>query len=347
MRRILYAFAPVTIAIVFALATCARAQVEPGIVGPNAAPPGPQPRLKILDPVYNFGTALQGAAVRHTFTVRNTGRGVLEIRGLKTSCGCTTGKPSRDRLEPGQDAQIDVIFDTSFQRGHRVRTITVNTNDAQNPAGILTLQGDVKVEVEALPEQVAFGLVHQGAELSRQVTISDLTGAKDFKVDQITNSSPFIKVARTARKDGKPGAILDIALLKNMPVGTFDDTVKIVTNRAPLQVDVFGTVSGDLNVSPPQVSFGIVPQGQDVIRILKLTNGGPHAVKVLSVYSNNSSVNAIVEPVAQGKEYKITVQLRRNTPKGQLHGQLAIRTDDPNQSTVTVPFYAIVGGFTG
>jgi hypothetical protein len=58
-------------------------------------------------------------------------------------------------------------------------------------------------------------------------------------------------------------------------------------------------------------------------------------------------VAAKVDPVTAGKEYKITVELRKGTPDGQLRGQLSIKTDDPQQPLLTVPFYGIVGAFEG
>jgi len=130
-----------------------------------------------------------------------------------------------------------------------------------------------------------------------------------------------------------------------MPVGPFDDTVKITNNRVPLQVDVFGNVTGDLNIDPAQVSFGLVPHGQDVVRIFKLSNQGPHPVKVLDVASSSPAVEATAEPVAAGKEYRVTVTLKHGTPDGQLRGNLTIKTDDPEQATLSVPFYAIVGNY--
>ena len=63
------------------------------------------------------------------------------------------------------------------------------------------------------------------------------------------------------------------------------------------------------------------------------------------ITSNAVAVSASAEPVADGKEYKITVQLRGGTPDGQVRGQLLIKTDDPEQQTLNVPFYGIVGKF--
>jgi uncharacterized protein affecting Mg2+/Co2+ transport len=81
------------------------------------------------------------------------------------------------------------------------------------------------------------------------------------------------------------------------------------------------------------------------VRIFKLSNQGKRPIKVLDVASSSPAVGAIAEPVTPGKEYKVTVTLRHGTPDGQLHGNLTIKTDDPDQATLNVPFYAIVGQF--
>ena len=342
MRRIL-------IALVAALmiAGVAAAQDESGseIPGINAAPPGPQPKIEIINPLYNFGTALEGTMVNYTFRVKNAGHGELLIRGIKPSCGCTVAKPSANHLAPGEVADIAVGFDTRFQKGHQTRTITLLSNDPNSPSSMMTMQGTVRQQVAVTPAQVAFGDVRKGTEETREVVIDDLTNQAGFSVGDVSNSSPGIKVSKEPRKDGKPGALLRVSLLKTMPVGAFDDTIKVTTNRIPVQVDVFGTVTGDLNLDPAQVSFGIVPKGQDVVRILKLSNTGPRDIKVLGLSSSSPSVIARAEPVKPGREYKITVVLKHGTPEGQLRGQLAIKTDDPEQTTLDVPFYAIVGQF--
>ncbi|WP_304827087.1 DUF1573 domain-containing protein [Candidatus Binatus sp.] len=343
MRRIFLALA---IGLLIAGTTRAEQSINPNIPGGNSAPPGREPKAVVDTSLYDFGTALEGKQITHTFRIKNAGRGYLDIRGVKTSCGCTTGTPTKTHIAPGDESEIAVMFDTHFQKGHQVRTITASTNDPNNPQVPMTMQGTVKQQVAATPAEVAFGSVRKGAEATREIVIDDLVGGSTaFKVGPVSNSSSSIKVVQEKRTDGKPGAMLKITLLKTMPVGTFDDSIKVTTNRVPLNVDVFGTVSGDLNIDPAQVSFGIVPRGQDIVRIIKLSNEGSRNVKVLDVSSSTPTVVASAEPVKSGKEYKLTVTLKRGTPEGQLHGNLTIKTDDPEQSTLAVPFYAIVGQF--
>jgi hypothetical protein len=313
----------------------------------GAASSGGVPKAEAIDPMYNFGAAPSGPPVKHVFKIRNAGAGTLTIDGVTTSCGCTAAKPTKNSLAPGEESDIAVTFDTISEKGPSTRTITVVTNDPKQRQLELTLKGDLRAQVEAAPPFVAFGIVKHGVEKTSRVTIADLVNDKELQVGPITNSSVNVKVSQEPRTDGKPGAMLTVTLLKSMPVGPFDDTIKVTTSRAPLNIAVYGTVTGDLTVSPAQVSFGIVPHHQSALRIVRLTNAGGQAINVLGVTSSNQSVTAAVEPIKAGKEYKVTLELRPNTPDGALRGAIAIRTDDPQETWVNVPFYGIVGSFKG
>jgi Protein of unknown function (DUF1573)/Flagellar-associated PapD-like len=330
-----------------------------GLQGITGATAGGTPKAEAGDKIYDFGTVLNAVPVAHVFRIRNAGTGTLIIGGVQTSCGCTAAKPTKNEVAPGEETEIGVSFDTRFDKGPATRTITVFTNDPKAQQIVLTMKGDVKVQVEAAPAQIAFGDVRHGTAQTRQVLLTDLVtgqastaqsgvkGNPDFKVSSVTNSSPNIKVEPGPRNDGKPGAALTVTLLKTMPLGAFDDTIKVATSRAPVDITVFGTVQGDITVKPAQVSFGIVPHRQGTLRMVRLVNAGARAMRVTGVSSSNASVSAKVEPITPGKEYRVTLALRPNTPDGALHGLIAITTDDPEQQTVSLPYYGIIGSFRG
>jgi hypothetical protein len=306
-----------------------------------------QPRIQLLDPNYNFGTVTNGVPVVHTFKIRNAGSGNLVIGAVNTSCGCTAARPTRTTLAPGEESDIKVTFDTRFDKGPATRTITVLNNDSKDPQAELTIKGDVKVQVAATPSEVAFGNIKHGTEPTRQVLVTDLVNGRPLKITRISKSNPDISVTVVAPPNRKAGAAINVMLLKAMPAGPFDDTIKLVTSRAPLDISVFGTVQGDITVNPPQVSFGIVGRHQPAQRVVRLLNEGDRTVNVTGVSSSSQNVRAAVEPVTPGKEYKITLELAPDTPDGAIRGRLAIHTDDPNQQTVSLPFYGIVGSFRG
>jgi hypothetical protein len=305
------------------------------------------PQVQALDRIYDFGHVYNGTTVKHTFRLKNAGTAPLIISAVRTSCGCTAAQPTKSQLLPGEESDIAVSFDTRSDHGPATRTITVITNDPGHQQLELTMRGDVKVQVEVNPSIAVFERVTRGSEQSQRVTLTDEMGDRTFKVGAITNANPYVKVASQPSPGPKPGALLTITLLKTAPAGPISDMVKVSTNRVPVEIPVSGTVLGDINVNPPQVSFGIVPHHSSALRFVRLTNSGDRPVRVTAISSNNTSVIAAVEPVKAGKEYKIAVQLAPNTPDGVLRGMLAIKTDDPHQQDVHVPFYGIVGSFKG
>ena len=317
-----------------------------GLLGSESiAPAAGAPKAEIAEPVYNFGTALSGPPIKHVFMIKNIGQAPLEIRGVNTSCGCTAAKPSKMILAPGEVSTVAASVDTRFEQGHSLSVVTLTTNLPGDAPIQLKIEGVIKPQVTAQPVDVDFGNVHRGTVVVRDVMINDMMDGKGFSLTSVKNASPYIKVTESARADGKPGALLHLALSPTTPPGPISDTLQIETSRAPLRVAVLGVVTGDLVVKPNQISFGILPHNQGAVRIVRLTNQGSRAIKVLGLDSTNHSVVAQAAPLTPGKEYRVTVTLRPNTPDGQIRGALTIRTDDPEQATVTVPYYGIVGSF--
>jgi hypothetical protein len=308
---------------------------------PSPMPTGAQPQIQAANPVYDFGQVVEGTRVKHEFTVKNNGKADLIIGQVQSSCGCTVAQSDKKRLSPGEETQLPVTFDTSHERGHASRRIDVYTNDPVTPDLALTVQGVIKVESEATPAELDYGNVKHGTALTRDVVISYHGKANDFKINKVSNSNSSIAVTQ------EPGFKLKVALLKTMPPGPFQDTIEVATNGRPLEVPVYGRIVGDLVADPAQVSFGILPHGAGALRIVRLTNSGSRPVAIMGVSSSNPAVAVKSDPVTAGKLYKITLELRKGTADGQLRGQLVIQTDDPQQTSLTVPFYGIVGSFKG
>ncbi|MGH7906312.1 MAG: DUF1573 domain-containing protein [Candidatus Binataceae bacterium] len=329
----------------FAVAQCANLPVHAQSLAQKKIA-GPQPKLVIAHPVYNFGGVLNGPPVGHTFTIRNAGDAELIIGQVIASCGCTAAKPTRTHIPPGQTSQIAVEINTKVLSGQSEHTVMLLTNDPQNPKAVLKLVGDVKLQVTATPPDLDFGKIAHGAGATRNLVLTALN-QKGFEAGAIKNSNPNIKIQQAQAARGEKGVTLKVALLKTMPVGPFVDTINISTNRAPVAVSVFGSVTGEINVDPPQVSFGLVPHRQSAMRIVRLVNSGKRDVKLIGISTSNDSVIVKVQPIAPGRQYKITLRLRENTPDGQVRGQLVLKTDDPEQPTVTIPYYGIIGSYNG
>ncbi|MEK7509018.1 MAG: DUF1573 domain-containing protein [Patescibacteria group bacterium] len=111
---------------------------------------GSQPKIEILPLTFDFGEVAFGRVAQTTFKIKNVGQSVLEIRRVTTSCSCTTAKVSRDKLEPSEEAELDVQYDTaamgksSHGLGLQERIIYVKTNDPVTPQVEVTTSAVVK-----------------------------------------------------------------------------------------------------------------------------------------------------------------------------------------------------------
>lgn len=103
---------------------------------------------------YDWGQInMRGGNVSKTFTIKNTGIDTLKLTNIKTSCHCTKAQvkinnisspffgmnnvsPWIGEVTPGQEAQLEVIFDPAYHGPQGVgpinRLVAMETNDKSN-----------------------------------------------------------------------------------------------------------------------------------------------------------------------------------------------------------------------
>ena len=92
---------------------------------------------------FDFGVMRQGDKKEHTFMLSNSGKSDLMIRNVRSSCGCTAVAPSTKVIAAGKSAPIKVTFDSRGKRGRQSKTITVITNDPNNPTKTLRITSNI------------------------------------------------------------------------------------------------------------------------------------------------------------------------------------------------------------
>ena len=104
---------------------------------------GNAPLIYFPETQHDFGKVNEGEKVNYTFRFVNKGETALQIKDIKTSCGCTAALVSTDNLKPGQEGTIKVEVNTKNRSGKMSKTVTVQSNDPRDPAKILTIYADV------------------------------------------------------------------------------------------------------------------------------------------------------------------------------------------------------------
>ncbi len=88
------------------------------------------PQLYVAETRYNFGLAIEGDDVSHTFLLRNVGDQPLSVLDVITECGCTAAEILATTIEPGGTGEVTITFHTAEYADSTVRkSISIQTDD--------------------------------------------------------------------------------------------------------------------------------------------------------------------------------------------------------------------------
>ncbi|MCD7924583.1 MAG: DUF1573 domain-containing protein [Bacteroides sp.] len=90
----------------------------------------------------DFGTFPQAEKQERKFMLTNTGKNLLVIYDVITSCGCTKVEFSKEGIRPGGDTELTVIYEAE-KAEHFSKTITVYCNASNSPLR-LKITGNAK-----------------------------------------------------------------------------------------------------------------------------------------------------------------------------------------------------------
>ena len=119
---------------------------------------GPQPKLVFVsggDTTYKFGVLPQRAEGSHVWKVKNEGEGDLVLKQESSTCSCTIAKfkdGEKAVLKPGEDAEINLQFETRENNGAYSKGATIATNDPATPTFSLQAVGQVFPAVMTMPQ---------------------------------------------------------------------------------------------------------------------------------------------------------------------------------------------------
>ena len=89
---------------------------------------------------HDFGDITPGETVTTVFKFTNTGSEPLVISNARGSCGCTVPDWPREPIQPGEESQIEVSFDSKNKFGAQTKTVTITANTDPNISR-LTIKG--------------------------------------------------------------------------------------------------------------------------------------------------------------------------------------------------------------
>ena len=91
-----------------------------------------EPKLEIRQTLEKT-SVITGEELRGTVYIKNSGDEPLKIRGVSSSCGCTTLRLKQRIVLPEKEVELRFVVDTRGKLGLIEKTITLHTNAADSP----------------------------------------------------------------------------------------------------------------------------------------------------------------------------------------------------------------------
>ena len=312
------------------------------------------PRLTIVEPVKDYGVIPKGEKLDWSFVVKNTGTDDLKIIAAKPGCGCTVADFDKV-IKPGQTGKVNAHVDTTNFAGPIAKSVTLETNDPNNPTSQLTIHAVVKPYVEAYPAGFVRYNLLQGDADTQTVTLYSEED-EPFQITKVDVPGDWVKVtydqinkkeelAPNVGKSGQNQYKVNITVGgPDAKIGPLADKIHIVTNSKH-QPEYFVSVSGVIRpryrVEPTGVNFGeIAPTDSAATRSVMLHSNDQKAPEMFVVNKVDSSIKAVtaaVKPGAAKGDYEVTLQIAKDAKPGDIDGTVKIYTTDKVNPVITVP----------
>jgi hypothetical protein len=300
----------------------------------------PAPTIQVRESTQDGGTVEEGTVVKYRFVVTNPGKSDLEITQVKPSCGCTV--PKWDKvIAPEKEGVIEAEVKTLGFRGSILKHLTVISNDPAHPQLELSLTAKVTPLVEVTPGVVALVTVED--QPIRQVFTLERTGGQAMKIEQVVANQPYLKTELTP-VSGQGRYELAVTVTPEVPWGRTVIPVVVRTDieKAPNQTLTL-IVDRGIVTTPPTVYLQAAPgpltTPQQAI-LLIMRPKGPFHVKEVKV--DDPKLQAKVEPVQDGQQYRVTVSYTGGWDAGSVERMLTVATDDPKQPEIKVPIHTFL-----
>ncbi len=283
-------------------------------------PSGLAPQVVIVDGIYDFGSMEVGQTLKHTFTIRNDGKGLLKMKYDRSTCKCTMAELKNRELAPGESTTVELEWVGKAVDPNFSQAAYLKTNDPKNEEIALTIAGRVDSSYEITPTGVWYlGEMDRDEPTEFSGKISSRV-REDFNLKKVGCKNSLVSVQLTPmdkkqlEEDGaKKGYLINGKVAPGSPLGVFSEKVEmefLINEKGkeevrPATITVEGYYSGPFKlIGPP----GWVSSKMTMNFSTFSAEKGKKAKISMYVKDNKGPVIEIKEVVSTPDFLKVTLQ---------------------------------------
>ncbi|MCA9041722.1 MAG: DUF1573 domain-containing protein [Planctomycetaceae bacterium] len=209
---------------------------------------------------HDFGTVARGAKAQYRFKFTNLYEETVHISQVKTTCGCTGATPSKDTVQSGETAYIEVAMDTNkFSHEKNSNAIVVFDKPFYKEVR-LPIRAYIRTDVVVTPGWANFGSIDQGEPKTMDLAIQ-YSGRSDWHITDIISNNKYVvaEASETSRSAYNIRYNLKVSIKEDAPLGTLLDQIVLITddvNNPKVPVLVEASVESDLMVANAPLALG-------------------------------------------------------------------------------------------
>jgi len=304
-----------------------------------------EPTAVINIQALELGEALQGESPKFSLRISNNGNAPLALRFVP-DCGCVVTDRTAS-VRPGSSFDLEGWYDTTVKFGDIRHTLTVNTNDLENPSVQIPVHIVIRAKYRLLmPDGDTVGLSADGGEFTAYllmpsdskttITAASIGGIEgDTTISRWSGMLADTDLAEPARERTGYKIVAHLSG-KSAQNGRVSATLVVRTDDPQFMtlVRTFNAQRG-IAATPSEIYMGEVGAGtRNYSLFVSGVGGNFHVKKVTSTWPH---LIVQVITVKEGAEYRIQASYDGKGTPGSISANILIETDDKGQPTITIP----------
>jgi hypothetical protein len=169
-----------------------------------------------------------------TFKYENKGKTTVNIKNVRSSCGCTVASLKKNEVAPGEKGELVATFNIGGRTGMQQKIVTVETDDPSQPQINLLLKANI---AQALELQPTFVYWQNGEALKAKKIVAKV--GKEFGVSNMTVESSSPVFTATVQKGDADGEFV----ISVVPTDTSKQANATLTIKSDLPQPYYATVA--------------------------------------------------------------------------------------------------------
>jgi hypothetical protein len=271
----------------------------------------PQPLISADAQTYDFGKVMDDAPIEHAFKVLNVGRAPLQIKRVRSTCGCTAVNAQAQTLPPDGSAEVKVRLNAKGLVGKVSKTVYVECNDPSKANYGLTLKGEVIKPIAVTPSPVMFDRLDRKQPSPLELTLSNNT-EDPLSPSDVTSTARNVTAVLTEIAKGKQ---YKLTLTATPPYAEALLRGKVsfktgMPKRPEFSIDFMGRPPAPIEIQPATLSLGVLNAEQEYRKTARIVSLDDQPIELTEVSTSNWRFSSIIRPLRDGREYEIEVTAR-------------------------------------